>query len=274
MASTTDAPCSSTSAACAGPPSAATARAPQRSEANADGSVPSGGTSPFERTSRPARRGIRSPWAASTAGSARAGTARQDEVVAAELELGGAQQPELLGQLDARQVALVAAGAPELASACSLVRQPRSTSKPGARERDREAGPPRARADDRGAADRRQPAEPLPLEHHARPDPIGDRAGQLRRGVVDPREAERAAGADPDLVRTDPPPASARPRCRSPRPARPAPRSRARAARRRAWACRARPGGCACPPGRSARCPRARGSPWRCRSSPRRPSRA
>ncbi len=55
----------------------ATARAEQRSDANAEGSVPSGGTRPFDSTSTPARLGIRSPWAAITLGSARAGTARQ-----------------------------------------------------------------------------------------------------------------------------------------------------------------------------------------------------
>ena len=76
VAITIDAPWLSTSVACAGPPRAATARAAHRSDANADGSVPSGGTKPLESTSTPARRGIRSPWAAITLGSERAGTAR------------------------------------------------------------------------------------------------------------------------------------------------------------------------------------------------------
>ena len=51
---------------------------------------------------------------------------------------------------------------------------------PGAGERDGEAGAPRAGADDRGAADRRQAAEPLPLQHHARPDAVGHGRGQRR----------------------------------------------------------------------------------------------
>ncbi len=49
-----------------------------------------------------------------------------------------------------------------------------------------EARTPRAGADHRGAADRRQTAEPLPLEHHARPDPVGDRARERRRGILRP----------------------------------------------------------------------------------------
>ena len=49
----------------------------QRSDANAEGSVPSGGTRPLETTSTPARGGIRSPCAARTVGRQRAGTARQ-----------------------------------------------------------------------------------------------------------------------------------------------------------------------------------------------------
>ena len=43
---------------------------------NADGSVPRGGTTPFETTRTPARLVTRPPWAAITAGSALAGTAR------------------------------------------------------------------------------------------------------------------------------------------------------------------------------------------------------
>ena len=76
-ATTIDAPRSSISAARAGPPMTATARALHRSAAKALGSVPSGGTMPLETTSTPTRLVIRPPWAASTAGSALAGTARQ-----------------------------------------------------------------------------------------------------------------------------------------------------------------------------------------------------
>ena len=114
-----------------------------------------------------------------------------------------------LGQLDAGQVAVVARVLAErrglLGGAAAEV-----DLEPGAGEADGEARAPRAGADDRRAADRRQPAEPLPLEHHARPDPIGDRAGERRRWRLDEREAQRAAGADPHLVRADPPAAADR----------------------------------------------------------------
>src|SRR5205807_940579 len=63
---------------------------------------------------------------------------------------------------------------------------------PGVRERDRETRSPRAGADDRGATDRGEAAEPLPLEHHARPDAVRDRTRELRRCVLDAREAQRA----------------------------------------------------------------------------------
>ena len=52
---------------------------------------------------------------------------------------------------------------------------------------------PGAGADDGGAAQRREPAEPLPLQHHVRPDAVGDGVGELRRGGLDAREGERAA---------------------------------------------------------------------------------
>ena len=58
---------------------------------------------------------------------------------------------------------------------------------------------PRAGADDGGAAQRRQAAEPLPLEHHAGPDAVGDRGGELRRGRRPP--AGRSA-ARPTRTRT------------------------------------------------------------------------
>ncbi len=67
---------SSISVALAGPPSTATARALQRSAANAEGRVPRGGTTPLETTRTPARLVMRPPWAATAAGIALAGTAR------------------------------------------------------------------------------------------------------------------------------------------------------------------------------------------------------
>ena len=88
--------------------------------------------------------------------------------------------------------------------------------------------------------------------------------------LLDLREAQRAAGADPDLVRADPPAAADVLGAdhgdgddgRAGLEREPADAALA--------ACRASRGGSACPRGRSARCRRARGSPWRCRSSRRR----
>ena len=94
--------------------------------------------------------------------------------------------------------------------ACSWVRQPRSTSSPVRARRDGQARAPRPGADHCHAADRRQPAQPLPLEHHARPDPVGDRRGQRLGGILDDREAQRAPGAQPHLVGTDAPSAADR----------------------------------------------------------------
>ena len=89
VASTTDAPWSSASAACEGPASTATARAVTRSEANAAGSVPSGGTRPFETTSTPARSGIRVAVGGQRGRQVARGDGEADEVVGGQLERGG-----------------------------------------------------------------------------------------------------------------------------------------------------------------------------------------
>ena len=68
-----------------------------------------------------------------------------------------------------------------------------------------EAGGPGALADDGGAAQRRQPAEPLPLEHHVRPDAVGHGGRELRRDRVDLREGERPADPRANLLRADAP---------------------------------------------------------------------
>ena len=129
----------------------------------------------------------------------------------------------------------------------------------GAGERDGERGAPRAGADDGGAAQRRGAAEPLPLEHHAGPDAIGDGRGELARGRLDAREGERAPGADADLARADAPAAAHVGRSRSPRSGRRGRRSPARGARRRAWPCPSGPGRTRVPSGKiSTQSPRAR----------------
>ena len=62
-------------------------------------------------------------------------------------------------------------------------------------------------------------------------------------GLLDPREGERPADPDADLVRAEAPAVAHAPPCRSRRRGRRARRSRARAGRRRAWGARARRGG-------------------------------
>ena len=73
---TSEAPSLSAAAAWAGPASAPTAQALTRSETNAEGSEPSGGTRPLDITSTPARCGIEPPCAATALGSPAAGTAK------------------------------------------------------------------------------------------------------------------------------------------------------------------------------------------------------
>ena len=127
-----------------------------------------------------------------------------DEVVARELELGRAHDLDRVRQHDAGQVVVVDARLLDLrglvgGAAAELDLEP------GAGEHGRDRGAPRAGADDGGAAQRRQPAEPLPLEHHAGPDAVGDRGGERARRACDEREGERRADADADLVRPDAP---------------------------------------------------------------------
>ena len=53
---------------------------------------------------------------------------------------------------------------------------------PAASEQHRDRGAPAAGADHRRLAQRRQPAEPLPLELDVRPDPVGDGGGEAGDG--------------------------------------------------------------------------------------------
>ena len=147
-------------------------------------------------------------------------------------------------------------------------RPDRRRSSPGAARGD--AVGPWAVADDGGASERRQAAEPLPLEHHVRPDAVGDRARPAAARWCRPsgRSAGGRSGHGSSAGGSSSP--CGPPRCRSSRPARPARRSPAPAARRRAWGGRAHPGGCACPRGTSARNRRGRGSPARSPACPRR----
>ena len=74
-----------------------------------------------------------------------------------------------------------------------------------AREHHGRGGAHRACAHHGRGAQRRQPAEPLPLELHAGPDPLGHLAGQEGRRAVHARERERRPEAQVHLHRPDPP---------------------------------------------------------------------
>jgi len=130
-----------------------------------------------------------------------------DEVMDRKLQLGGVAGSHAPWERHTGQVALVLARRAQrlrlLARAAAQLDVEAS-----ARERNRERRAPRACADDCSAAQRRDPAEPLPLQHHARPDAVGDRLREVARGGVDPREGERAASADAHLTRADAPAAA------------------------------------------------------------------
>ena len=250
VATTTDAPSSIASRACAGP-------ARRRHRARADALGDERGGSGAERRHESLRRdehgGAVAHARADLADRGRQARARHgehDEVDAGELDLGHGLDVDRLVELEAGQVARVlAAGAERLrlrgGPAAELDLDAR------AREHRRGGRAHRARADDGGGAQRRQAAEPLPLELDARPDALGDLAGEERRRLVHAREGERGPAADVDLGRLDPPAAAGALRVRSRRSARPACRSGGPGARRRASAAPATPSGSGCPRGRS-----------------------
>jgi hypothetical protein len=130
-----------------------------------------------------------------------------DEIVGAKLEVGGAGRADRIGQRHAREVLDVLARGPEdLDLLASTAAELDLETGPG--ETHGETGAPGACSHDRRAADRRQAAQPLPLKHHARPDAVGDRGGEARRGVGGLGEAQRLPGPDAHLVRADAPPAA------------------------------------------------------------------
>ena len=127
---TSDAPCSSASAACAGPARQATARARTRSATKALGSVPSGGASPLETTSTPAREGMAPPCAPTAAGSDCAGTAKQTRSWAARRRSDARRDRDVVGQRRRPAGSARSRAAVRSCSACSAVRHPSSTSSP------------------------------------------------------------------------------------------------------------------------------------------------
>ena len=132
------------------------------------------------------------------------GDGQADQVVGAELELAGRGDVHGVGQFDARQMVVVDAAGRERMRLLARVRAQLDV-EPRPRQQHRQACAGGAATDDRRAPDRRHAAEPLPLEHHHRPDPVGDRAGERRRGVLDLREVEGSPGPDAHLARPDPP---------------------------------------------------------------------
>ena len=138
----------------------------------------------------------------------RAGGHGEDhEVVVVELDVRGGAHGHRRGQLDVAEVALVAARDGELGGLLGRAAgEVDLDAGPG--ERDGHARAPRPGAQDCGATDRRQPAQPLPLQRDARPDALGDRGGEVPAGLLDAREGQRAADADAHLVRADAPAAA------------------------------------------------------------------
>ena len=206
-------------AACAGPPSAG-----DGAGADALGDVRGGqwcraaATRPLdERRARRCARPSRAPICAHRRRAAPRRHGEDDEVHGRRTRCrASARDLDALGQLDAGQVALVLARRARRASACSAVRQPSCTSRPARASSDGERRAHRAGADHGRGAQRRQPAEPLPLELHAGPDPRGHLGGEARRRVLHAREGERRGrSAGCTLTGPDPPAARARARCRS-----------------------------------------------------------
>ena len=125
-----------------------------------------------------------------------------DEVVVGQLEVRRAHDRDVGGELYSGEVALVAARFADVRGLLGRA-APHVDVEARPREDDGQRGPPRAGADDRHAADGGHAAEPLPLELDARPDPVGHRGRQRRRRPVDPRERQRPASPDPNLVRAE-----------------------------------------------------------------------
>ena len=126
------------------------------------------------------------------------GHGQHHEVDPAELDLRDRRDPQLRRQLDPGQVVGVGA---LLADALGLIRTaaPELNVKAGPRQQGREGGAHRPGADDGRGAQRRQAAEPLPLELDARPDPLADLGRETLRRLVHAGEGERTPAAHADL---------------------------------------------------------------------------
>ena len=122
---------------------------------------------------------IRSARAPTVAGRPADGTARQTRSQAAQLDVGAAADGDLLGELHPGQVLLVLALPGDLRGLL-LGAGAELDLHAAAREQDRDGGPPAPGADHGRLAQRRQAAQPLPLELDVRPDPVGDGRRELR----------------------------------------------------------------------------------------------
>ena len=185
-----------------------------------------------------------------------------DQVDAGQLDVRRPLDGERVGELDAGQVLLVGPGLVHLLRPLRGAR-PELDIEPATGEEHRHGGAPASSPDHRRLAQRRQPAEPLPLQLDHRPDTGADRVGERRRRVLGAREGEGAPKPDLDLLRADLPAAPAPVRCRGRRPGgRPRP-SPGPGDRSHASAVPGSPSGVRSPPGRCrrrrrARAPRAR----------------
>ena len=181
-----------------------------------------------------AREPIRSASAPTTSGSAVDGHREADQVAAGELDLARALDRERLAAARRR------AGSASFSPACAISLRlllgagAELDLEAAAGEQHGDRGAPAAGADHRRLAQRRQAAEPLPLQLDVGPDPVGDRRGERRRRALGAREGHRLAGAQLAPCAGGSASRGGPARSRARRPAAPARRSRARAGRRRA----------------------------------------
>ena len=153
------------------------------------GVLPSGGTSPFEVTST----ALRSPTARRSRRPPQAGCCRERRAPPGRRRRTRSPAPSW-ARSPGRAPPRAGRGGSRARRAGARLRRGAAAEldlEPGAGEHRRDRGAHRAGADDGGRAQRRQAAEPLPLELDAGPDALGHLAGQERRRVVDARVGER-----------------------------------------------------------------------------------
>ncbi len=211
VASTTEAPSTTASRAWAGPPSAGhRARAGPALTPTRTVCVPSGGTRPLETTSTALRSATAAPIWPTAAGSAEQGTASTTRSTPANSMSATVQTRTERSRARRRAGSAPSSRAPRDALGLGQRTAAELHVEAGALEQHGERRPHRAGSDHRGGAQRREAAEPLPLELHAGPDPLGHLGARgsgkdsSTRGKVSARPKRRL-----HLDRPDPPAAAA-----------------------------------------------------------------